>query len=116
DLLNRVTSITFHDGSKQLYGYDTGANALGRLTAVIDNDASAAVVSQISYAYDLHGRVTSETRMVSGVSYALGYSYDASGRLTGLTYPSGRTVAYGFDPLGRVSSVSTTPSGGAAQP
>jgi YD repeat-containing protein len=32
-----------------------------------------------------------------------------------MTYPSGRTVAYAFDALGRVNQVSTTKSGGQAQ-
>jgi RHS repeat-associated protein len=32
-----------------------------------------------------------------------------------MTYPSGRTVTYTFDTLGRVSGVSTTPPGGSAQ-
>src|SRR5256885_6201181 len=61
----------------------------------------------ISYAYDVHGRVTSETRTVGGVQYVLAYAYDSAGRLTGLTYPSGRTVSYAFDALGRVSQVNT---------
>src|SRR5262249_1907047 len=30
---------------------------------------------------------------------------------SGLTYPSGRTIAYGFDAAGRVSSLNTTMSG-----
>jgi YD repeat-containing protein len=45
----------------------------------------------------------------------LAYSYDSTGRLNGLTYPSGRTVAYTFDALGRISQVSTTPQGGTQQ-
>jgi YD repeat-containing protein len=32
-----------------------------------------------------------------------------------MTYPSGRTLAYSFDSLGRISQVSTTPLGGGAQ-
>jgi YD repeat-containing protein len=55
--------------------------------------------------------VTSETRTVNAVAHVLAYSYDASGRLSGLTYPSGRTVTYGFDALGRVNVVSTTKDG-----
>ena len=34
----------------------------------------------------------------------MGYSY-ASGRQTGITYPSGRAVAYGFDAQGHVTSI-----------
>lgn len=115
DLLNRVTLITFHDGSKQIYGYDSGTNGLGRLTSIEERNPSNVVTSQIAYAYDQRGRVTSETRTVAGAAYVLGYRYDSFGRLDQLTYPSGRTVNYSFDSLGRVSGVTTTPSGGTAQ-
>ena len=115
DVLNRVTQITFHDGSKQIYGYDSGTNGKGRLTGIEERNASNVVTSQIAYVYDQRGRVTSETRTVAGLAYALGYRYDSSGRLDQLTYPSGRTVNYSFDSLGRISGVTTTPSGGSAQ-
>ena len=108
DVLNRVTLITFHDGSKQAYVYDQGANGLGRLSSITERDPANQVTSLIAYAYDAHGRVTAETRTVAGVAYALGYSYDSAGRLSGLTYPSGRTVTYAFDGLGRISQVATT--------
>ena len=36
------------------------------------------------------------------------YAYDTSGRFAGMTYPSGRTLTYGFDALGRVNQVTTT--------
>ena len=52
--------------------------------------------------------MTGETRTVGGVQYVLAYAYDSAGRLTGLTYPSGRTVTYTFDGLGRVNQVTTT--------
>jgi YD repeat-containing protein len=108
DALNRVTSITFHDGSRQAYAYDLGTNGLGRLSSITETDPGNNVTSQIAYAYDLHGRLTSETRSIAGQSYAIAYAYDAAGRMTGATYPSGRTVNYGFDALGRVNQVTTT--------
>jgi YD repeat-containing protein len=107
DALNRVTLITFHDGSKQAYAYDVGPNAKGRLTSITETNPANQVTSVIAYAHDLHGRVTSETRTVAGVQYVLGYRYDSAGRLDQLTYPSGRTVNYSFDGLGRVSAVIT---------
>jgi len=115
DALNRVTLITFHDSSKQAYAYDQGANGIGRLSSVTETNPASQVTSVIAYAYDSHGRVSSETRTVAGVQYATGYRYDTAGRLDQLTYPSGRTVAYNFDTLGRVSGVTTTPAGGSAQ-
>jgi len=111
DALNRVTLITFHDGSKQTYGYDVGTNGEGRLTSITESDPASIVTSVIAYAYDDHGRMTSETRTVAGVQYVSGYRYDTSGRLDQLTYPSGRTVNNSFDSLGRVSGITTTKTG-----
>jgi YD repeat-containing protein len=108
DALNRVTQITFHDGAKQVYAYDLGLNGLGRLSSISERNPANDVTSVIAYAYEQHGRVTSETRTVGGQQYVLGYSYDSAGRLSGLTYPSGRSVTYGFDLAGRVNQVTTT--------
>jgi YD repeat-containing protein len=107
DALNRVTLITFHDGSKQAYGYDTGANGIGRLRSITELDPANQQTNQTTYAYDQNGRVLSISTAHAGQVHNLGYSYDLSGRLSGLTYPSGRTVTYGFDGLGRVNEVST---------
>lgn len=111
DALSRVTRITFDDGSTQAYAYDQGANGRGRLSSITEIDPASQPVSVVAYAYDPHGRVTSETRTVAGVQYVLGYDYDPAGRLAGLVYPSGRRVAYEFDALGRVSGVTTTKDG-----
>lgn len=108
DALERVTLITFNDGSKQAYAYDAGTNGVGRLTSITETNPSNAVTSTLAYTYTQHGRVASETRTVGGSSYVLGYAYDSFGRLSGLTYPSGRTLTYTYDALGRVSQISTT--------
>ena len=108
DALNRVTLITFNDGSMQTYTYDQGTNAIGHLSSITETNSANQVTSQIAYAYDLHGRVTSDTRTVNGVLYRTGYAYDKAGRLSGMTYPSSRTVTYAFDGVGRVNQVTTT--------
>jgi len=59
--------------------------------------------------------LASETRTINGVAYVTGYSYDGSGRLSGMTYPSGRTITYAFDAARANQQVSTTPQGGAQQ-
>ena len=118
DALNRVTSISFADRSKQSFGYDQGANGLGRLTYFAETNPVAQITILHDYAYDAHGRVVTENRTMNGVNYAFGYAYDAAGRLVGISYPSGRTVAYGFDAVGRIAQVSTTAppgAGGATQ-
>jgi len=114
DALNRVTLITFQDQSKQTYAYDQGANAKGRLSSITETNPANQVTSLIQYGYDLKGRVTSDTRTLNGRTYSTAYRYDTSGRLTGMTYPSGRTLSYGFDLLGRVNQISTALPAGAA--
>ena len=90
------------------YQYDSGTNGKGRLTQLTEPNSTT------QYAYDAKGRLTTETRTINAVAYAMGYTYDGSGRLSGLTYPSGRTVAYTFDSLGRIQGINTTQ--GSSQP
>ena len=96
DALNRVSSITYQGGVVHTYQYDQGVNQKGRLTTVIEPNSTT------QYAYNPKGRLTSETRTINGVAYVTGYSYDSAGRLSGMTYPSGRTVTYTLDGLGRI--------------
>ena len=102
DALNRVTSITYQGGVVHGYAYDQGTNGKGRLTQITEPNSVTA------YAYDIQGRLTTETRTINGVPYVTAYAYDSAGRMTGMTYPSGRTVNYTLDALGRVQSVATT--------
>jgi YD repeat-containing protein len=108
DSLNRVTSITFHDGSRHAYVYDQGPNGVGRLSTITEIDPAQRVTNHIAYAYDAHGRVTSDMRTLGGRTYVVAYGYDSAGRMSGMTYPSGRRVVYGFDALGRINRVTTT--------
>ena len=48
DALNRVTLITFHDGSRQAYAYDQGANGIGRLSSITETNAANQVTSVIA--------------------------------------------------------------------
>jgi len=52
-----------------------------------------------------------EMHVVSGVSYTTSYSYDSAGRLSKIAYPSGRTVGYTFDGVGRIMQIDTTFNG-----
>jgi YD repeat-containing protein len=111
DALERVTQVTFSDGSRQVYGYDSGTNGVGRLVSITETNPANQVTNALAYTYTAHGRLSSEVRTLGRTSYAITYSYDSTGRLTGLGYPSGRTVAYSFDALGRVNQISTSKDG-----
>jgi RHS repeat-associated protein len=80
------------------YAYDSGANAKGHLTSLIDQAGTA------SYTYDILGRLATETRTIAGVSKSTGYTYNLDGSVKTLTYPSGRVVTYTPDSAGRLVS------------
>lgn len=68
-----------------------------------------------AYTYDQHGRVLTVATTHAGVTHNTAYSYDAAGRLSGMTYPSGRTLSYLYDALGRVGAIDTS-FGGQTRP
>ncbi len=115
DALNRLTQVAYHDGSKTVYQYDTGVNAKGRLNQIQEVNGSGVETTRLEMGYDSLGRVNKQTRVSAGKSFETGYTYDSVGRLDTLKYPSGRTVKYSYDGLGRISGVSTTEPGKAAQ-
>src|SRR6185312_13481251 len=80
------------------YAYDSGANGIGHLTSLTDQAGSA------SYIYDPLGRMTSETRIIAGVSKQFSYEYNLDGSLSKLHYPSGRVITYTPDSAGRTIS------------
>jgi RHS repeat-associated protein len=58
-------------------------------------------------AFNSLGRVTSSQQVTDGQVYGFTYDYNFAGALTSETYPSGRTVTYGFDTAGSLSSVNS---------
>ncbi|HVG90257.1 MAG TPA: RHS repeat-associated core domain-containing protein, partial [Alphaproteobacteria bacterium] len=76
------------------YAYDSGDNAKGHLTSLTDQAGTA------TYAYDVLGRLASETRTLAGISKTTAYSYHLGGSLKTLTYPSNRVVTFTPDSTG----------------
>lgn len=118
DALNRVASLTYNQATgTQLktvaYTYDQNASGnygIGRLTGVTETAADGTTVLQATqYAYDQKGRLTQESRVLAGQTFTTAYAYNqTTGHLTGMTYPSGRTLGYSYDSVGRISQISTT--------
>jgi len=102
DAENRVSSKTNSAGTVT-YSYDQGgaaANAIGRLTKMTDPSGSE------TYTYDQIGRVTALQKVVGTTTYTTGYQYlGATDGLTQITYPSGRVVQQGYNPVGQVCAV-----------
>ena len=115
DALNRLRSVVrSKSGSPSLtysWTYDqTGAgfsNGIGRLTSAAHPAGSA------QYAYDPHGRLITDTQVVTAatganaanVSTVVRYEYDG-GRLSGIVYPSGRKLVLAYDGAGQLSGLS----------
>ncbi len=100
DALNRLTLITFADNQTISYGYDQGVNGVGRLHTITD------ATGVTTYAYDVNGRITEESRQLNGFVYKVSYVYNVQGQLTDTYYPTGIIVRYTRDSLGRISQVS----------
>ena len=99
DELHRITGKGYGAQSCPLsapvvtYVYDSGPNAIGHLTSLTDQAGTA------SYTYDILGRLTAETRTLTGANNAaisknLSYEYNLDGSLYKLHYPSGNVVTY----------------------
>jgi RHS repeat-associated protein len=113
DKLNRVTGKAYSaqnctngqlpaGTAAVLYTYDTAPNAIGRLISLTDQAGS------VSYVYDVLGRMSSESRTITGitnVTKSVGYGYNLGGSLKSVTYPSGSVITYAPDAAGRSISV-----------
>jgi len=109
DALNRITQAAYAPPAGSTiapvtitYAYDQGAFGLGHLTGVSDPSGAT------GYSYDIHGRLVGETRTLGGIAFTTSYLYDPAGRLAHVIYPSGRTVDYTLDALGRIRQIDTS--------
>ncbi len=87
------------------YGAYNGSTqfGLGRRTAMTDTSGSTAWV------YDGRGRVTQETKTVSGSgTFVTQWGYDAADRVKSQTYPGGEVVNYGYSTRGLPTAVTST--------
>jgi RHS repeat-associated protein len=116
DSTNRLLSITSDLAGSATetvtYSYDdatAGSYGKGRLATMSDPSGSS------TYRYERRGSLRQESKTILGDSYTTTYRYDANGNRSGLTYPSGRSLTYGFDFAdrpqtlgGRYNSLSST--------
>lgn len=103
DLLNRLTDIHFPDSTQDItYAYDQGTYGTGRLTGITDPSGN------IAFTYDKRGSLLEKTSIINGHSFTLTHDYTPGNRLSSITYPTGRTVTYNRNSLGRIAGVSTT--------
>lgn len=90
DALSRPTSATA-SGQVHTFTWDTCTNGMGRLCQATDPTGSA------SYTYTDQGQLASHLSMMpAGGSATHSYVYDDAGRMTGIGYPGGVGVGYGY--------------------
>jgi RHS repeat-associated protein len=104
DKLGRMTSRT-SSGFTESFAYDGGTYGKGRLTGMTDATGST------TYAYNADGQLAQQVSTIFGTTYTTTWSYDGAGRVTGMSYPSGLTLAYSYDVYGRVSGVTSNVAG-----
>ena len=117
DDMNRLIAVKGIDGATTKYEYD----ALGRRIAtdgakedtVYAYDEVGNLVSQtttgaydlaLEYAYDLSGRMTSESRTENGATLESVFTYDPLGQLTSFTRSDGQSETYTYDPVGNMTA------------
>ena len=109
DALNRLTAIQFPSDSNQnvTFTYDSTSvtYGIGRLTGRVDPSGS------YTFYYDSQGNLTREDKTIGGILYNTQYTYNNNNILTSVTYPSGRTITYTPDQIGRTSQMSTILNG-----
>ena len=113
DVLDRVTTATYPANVSEnvTYAYDQSGRGfgVGRLTTLTD------AAGTLQRSYDERGNTLQEARTISGTTLSTAYTYDAVSRIAGITYPSGWTVGYVRDAMGRTTSVTAKAPGGAVQ-
>ena len=99
DALSRVLSAVA-GGQTQAFIYDTCASGKGRVCKVADPSG------ELTYTYSPEGlRLTQGQKIgTSSVNFGQVYVYDSLGRLTGISYPGGVSVGYGYT-LGHLTAM-----------
>ncbi|MCH8505879.1 MAG: hypothetical protein LAT50_16385 [Ectothiorhodospiraceae bacterium] len=91
DGLNRLTSVTYDDGTDAVhYGYDENDN----LTSLENGNIARA------YVYDANDNLIEETLSIDGRSYDIAYGINGLDHVQSITYPSGRAVDFAPNALG----------------
>jgi len=110
DNQNRLTNVVYPNGTPAVSKTYSKTHRLLTVNSSVANR---------SYDYDLNNNLKTETLVVDGRTFAIGYGYNSRDQLQSITYPqSGSLVSFVPDALGRptqvsgyVTSVSYWPSG-----
>jgi RHS repeat-associated protein len=103
DILNRMAGVHFPDPTQDIaFIYDEGAYGKGRLSGITDPSGN------INFSYNGRGRLVQKKSTILDQSYTFSVTYSQGNRIASVTYPSGRTLDYTRDSVGRMEGLSTT--------
>lgn len=100
DKLGRMTNESGGTEGNIIWTYSTTPDRIGTLENIIKNN------HRTNYVYDDFLRLTSETEIIDGVSYATQYTYDELGRPYITTHPTGIKLRDEYNDYGYHTSVS----------
>lgn len=105
DGAGRLTS-KLSGSEEHRFTYDTCTNGKGQLCQVWDPNG------QLDYVYSPEGLLVEQKQRigVSGIAFGQAYAYDNMGRLTGISYPGGVSIGYGYS-YGRVTAMTAIVNG-----
>ncbi|MGH8582174.1 MAG: PKD domain-containing protein [Gammaproteobacteria bacterium] len=119
-----ITNYTYDGLNRQVYADYPGATPDVSTRYDADNHVTQITngSSVIDYLYDENDNLRSQNLSIGAVLYPLAFTYDQHDFLSAMSYPSGRSIEYRPDALGRptrvapyVSTVSYHPGGPLAQ-
>ncbi|WP_230390659.1 RHS repeat-associated core domain-containing protein [Reinekea sp. G2M2-21] len=107
DALNRLKTVRPTGASAENVDltYDEGLFGIGHLTTIEDQSGAQTLT------YDEQGLIDVIDYTINNRLYSIDYDYNTVGQLEAIHYPSGKTVEYGFDVLGRANEVSISGAG-----
>ncbi len=118
DTLNRLTTKTYancpttpnvsyyYDGQSFTFNgttYNSYTNAIGRRSGMVMSGSNAA-----AWNYDMRGRATKETKVISTNSYITEWGYNSADLPTWMEYPDNEVVNYTYNSRMLLNSVSGT--------
>jgi RHS repeat-associated protein len=107
DARRRPVQMTYPDGRALTYGYDAHGDRTS-ITATLGTQSWTTTT-----AYDADGR---PTRIEDPLARTFALTYDANGNRTSIAYPNSTTTTYAYDPLNRLTQLTTTQGADASLP
>jgi YD repeat-containing protein len=95
DAACQLIEVNYPDLASVTFEYD----ANGSRTLMVDSEGAS------SYIYDNRDRCISETRVIDGQLYTVGYTFDAASRPVSVTYPDQSVITYQYDSLDRLITI-----------